>query len=142
MLTEKLEAAKTLCQSITHMRLVLLFSLPYVDLALKIPKQLDMIYDLVLHLLKFVLIVLLGEATDRVLHRQGCYNSSKNIVILAAYLGQIPKIRKKLQDVVTTVVDERDAELLEQHGLEEDETPTVRQVQASSRVLIRLVFGA
>ena len=99
-----------------------------------------MIYDLVLHLLKFVLVGRFGAATDRILHRQGCYNSAKNIVVLAAYLGQIPKIRKKLQDVVTTVIDERDSELLEQHGLEEDETPTVRQVQASSRVLIRFVL--
>ncbi|CCO36196.1 NFX1-type zinc finger-containing protein 1 [Rhizoctonia solani AG-1 IB] len=82
--------------------------------------ELDMIYDLVLHLLK-----------------QGCYNSSRNIVILSAYLGQIPKIRKKLQNVVTIVVDERDADLLEQLGLDEEDSTPVQQVQASSRVLIR-----
>ncbi|CAE6473604.1 unnamed protein product [Rhizoctonia solani] len=82
--------------------------------------ELDMIHDLVLHLLK-----------------QGCYNSSRNIVILSAYLGQIPKIRKKLQNVVTIVVDERDAELLEQLGLDEEDSTPVQQVQASSRVLIR-----
>ncbi|QRV96757.1 Zinc finger, NF-X1-type [Ceratobasidium sp. AG-Ba] len=82
--------------------------------------ELDMIHDLVLHLLK-----------------QGCYNSSRDIVILAAYLGQIPKIRKRLQNVVTTVIDERDSELLDQHGIEEEETILVQQVQASSRVLIR-----
>ncbi|CAE6460674.1 unnamed protein product [Rhizoctonia solani] len=82
--------------------------------------ELDMIYDLVLHFLK-----------------QGCYNSSKNIVVLSAYLGQIPKIRKKLQNVVTTVVDERDAELLEQLGLDDEDSTPVQQVQASSRVLIR-----
>ncbi|CAE6502582.1 unnamed protein product [Rhizoctonia solani] len=82
--------------------------------------ELDMIYDLVLHLLK-----------------QGCYNSSKNIVVLSAYLGQIPKIRKKLQNVVTTVVDERDAELLEQLGLDDEDSTPVQLVQASSRVLIR-----
>ncbi|KAG8742681.1 hypothetical protein FRC10_001037 [Ceratobasidium sp. 414] len=82
--------------------------------------ELDMMHDLVLHLLK-----------------QGCYNSPKDIVILAAYLGQIPKIRKRLQDVVTTVVDERDSELLEQHGIEDEDVTSVQQVQASSRVLIR-----
>lgn len=70
-------------------------------------------------------------------NRQGCYNSGKNIVILSVYLGQIPKIRKKLQNVVTTVVDERDAELLEQMGLDEEDVTPVQQVQASSRVLIR-----
>ncbi|KAG8703866.1 hypothetical protein FRC09_003894, partial [Ceratobasidium sp. 395] len=82
--------------------------------------ELDMMHDLVLHLLK-----------------QGCYNSPKDIVILAAYLGQIPKIRKRLQNVVTTVIDERDSELLEQHGIEDEDVITVQQVQASSRVLIR-----
>ncbi|KAF8599525.1 P-loop containing nucleoside triphosphate hydrolase protein, partial [Ceratobasidium sp. AG-I] len=82
--------------------------------------ELDMIHDLVLHLL-----------------RQGCYSNQGNIVILAAYLGQIPKIRKKLQDVVTTIVDDRDSELLAQHGLEEEEVTTVQRVQVSSRVLIR-----
>ncbi|CAE6437801.1 unnamed protein product, partial [Rhizoctonia solani] len=82
--------------------------------------ELDMIYDLVLHFLK-----------------QGCYNSSRNIVILSAYLGQIPKIRKKLQNVVTTVVDERDAELLERLGLDDEDSTPVQQVQASSRVIIR-----
>ncbi|KAG9092170.1 hypothetical protein FS749_015949 [Ceratobasidium sp. UAMH 11750] len=82
--------------------------------------ELDMMRDLVLHLLK-----------------QGCYNSPKDIVILAAYLGQIPKIRKRLQDVVTTVVDERDSELLDQHGIEDEDVTSVQQVQASSRVLIR-----
>ncbi|KAG8790256.1 hypothetical protein FRC12_012372 [Ceratobasidium sp. 428] len=82
--------------------------------------ELNMMHDLVLHLLK-----------------QGCYNSPKDIVILAAYLGQIPKIRKKLQNVVTTVIDERDSELLEQHGIEDEDVITVQHVQASSRVLIR-----
>ncbi|KAJ1302896.1 hypothetical protein OPQ81_003195 [Rhizoctonia solani] len=82
--------------------------------------ELDMIYDLVLHLLK-----------------QGCYSSPRNIVVLSAYLGQIPKIRKKLQNVVTIVVDERDAELLEQLGLDDEDSTPVQQVQASSRVLIR-----
>ncbi|KAF8598648.1 hypothetical protein BDV93DRAFT_593819 [Ceratobasidium sp. AG-I] len=82
--------------------------------------ELDMIYDLVLHLL-----------------RQGCYSDEGNIVILAAYLGQIPKIRKKLQGIVTTVVDERDSELLAQHGLEEEGAPSVQRVEVSSRVLVR-----
>ncbi|CAE6473590.1 unnamed protein product [Rhizoctonia solani] len=82
--------------------------------------EIDMIYDLVLHLL-----------------RQGCYNKEGNIVVLAAYLGQIPKIRQKLRDVVTTIVDERDAELLEQHGIEDEETTTVQEVKVSKHVLIR-----
>ncbi|KAH7335672.1 hypothetical protein B0J17DRAFT_667287 [Rhizoctonia solani] len=82
--------------------------------------EIDMIYELVLHLL-----------------RQGCYNKEGNIVILAAYLGQIPKIRQKLKDVVTTIVDERDAELLVQHGIEDEETTTVQEVKVSKHVLIR-----
>ncbi|KAF8598651.1 hypothetical protein BDV93DRAFT_593821 [Ceratobasidium sp. AG-I] len=81
--------------------------------------EVEMIHDLVLHLL-----------------RQGCYSNEGNIVILAAYLGQIPKIRKKLQGIVTTVVDERDSELLVQHGLDE-EGSLVQQVEVSKRVLIR-----
>jgi hypothetical protein len=76
---------------------------------------------------------------NKFVKRQGCYNSSKNIVILSAYLGQIPKIRKRLQSVVTTVVDERDAELLDQLGLDEEDVTPVQQVQASNRVLIRSV---
>ncbi|CAE6531432.1 unnamed protein product [Rhizoctonia solani] len=82
--------------------------------------EVDMIYQLVLHLL-----------------RQGCYNKEGNIVVLAAYLGQIPKIRQKLRDVVTTIIDERDAELLEQHGIEDEETTTVQEVKVSKHVLIR-----
>ncbi|KAG8761161.1 hypothetical protein FRC11_014303 [Ceratobasidium sp. 423] len=81
--------------------------------------RIDMIHDLVLHLLK-----------------QGCYNKPGNIVILAAYLGQIPKLRKKLQDIVTIVIDERDAELLEQHGMDE-EAATVQRVPLSKQVIIR-----
>ncbi|KDN37126.1 hypothetical protein RSAG8_10335, partial [Rhizoctonia solani AG-8 WAC10335] len=82
--------------------------------------EIDMIYELVLHLL-----------------RQGCYNKEGNIVVLAAYLGQIPKIRQKLRDVVTTIIDERDAELLVQHGIEDEETTTVQEVKVSKHVLIR-----
>ncbi|KAG8696225.1 hypothetical protein FRC11_000893, partial [Ceratobasidium sp. 423] len=82
--------------------------------------EVEMIYQLVLHLL-----------------RQGCYNKEGNIVVLAAYLGQIPKIRQKLRDVVTTIVDERDAELLERHGIEDEETTTVQEVKVSKHVLIR-----
>jgi hypothetical protein len=41
--------------------------------------------------------------------------------------------------VVTTVIDERDSELLEQHGIDDEEVTTVQRVQASSRVLIRYV---
>ncbi|CUA71429.1 Nonribosomal peptide synthetase 1 [Aspergillus fumigatus Af293] [Rhizoctonia solani] len=82
--------------------------------------KIDMIYDLVLHLIK-----------------QGCYNKPGNIVILAAYLGQIPKLRKRLQDVVTIVIDERDAELLEQQGIDQEDTSTVQKVQLSKQVTIR-----
>ncbi|CAE6444479.1 unnamed protein product [Rhizoctonia solani] len=82
--------------------------------------EIDMIYDLVLHLL-----------------RQGCYNKPGNIVILAAYLGQIPKLRKKLQEIVTIVIDERDAELLEQQTMDQDEAATVQKVQLSKQVIIR-----
>ncbi|KAH7335664.1 hypothetical protein B0J17DRAFT_769497 [Rhizoctonia solani] len=82
--------------------------------------EVDMIYDLVLHLLK-----------------QGCYNKPGNIVILAAYLGQIPKLRKKLEGIVTIVIDERDAEQLEQHTMDQEETGTVQDVQLSKQVTIR-----
>ncbi|KAL5632189.1 hypothetical protein ACGC1H_000258 [Rhizoctonia solani] len=82
--------------------------------------EIDMIYDLVLHLIK-----------------QGSYNKPGNIVILAAYLGQIPKLRKKLQDVVTIVIDERDAELLEQQTMDQEETGTIQKVQLSKQVIIR-----
>ncbi|CCO31231.1 NFX1-type zinc finger-containing protein 1 [Rhizoctonia solani AG-1 IB] len=82
--------------------------------------EVDMIYDLVLHLLK-----------------QGCYNKPGNIVVLAAYLGQIPKLRRKLQEIVTIVIDERDAELLERHTMDQEETGTVEQVQLSKQVIIR-----
>jgi hypothetical protein len=58
---------------------------------------------------------------------------------LAAYLGQIPKLRRKLQEIVTIVIDERDAELLERHTMDQEETGTVQQVQLSKQVIIRLV---
>jgi hypothetical protein len=97
-----------------------------------------MIYDLVLHLLRFAVSALsIPVNTKSSFFRQGCYTNAGNIVILAAYLGQIPKIRKKLEDVVTTIVDDRDSELLAQHGLEEEEVTTVQRVQVTTRVLIR-----
>ena len=74
------------------------------------------------------------------IHRQGCYNKPGSIVILAAYLGQIPKLRQKLEDIVTIVIDERDAELLEQQTIDQEETATVQQVQLSQQVIIRLVI--
>ncbi|CAE6459342.1 unnamed protein product [Rhizoctonia solani] len=86
--------------------------------------EIDMIYDLVVHLLK-----------------QGLYNTPGNIVVLAAYLGQIPKLRQKLQKVVTIVVDERDAELLDQHTMDQEDTGTVQQVQLSKQVIIRILEG-
>ncbi|EUC58484.1 NFX1-type zinc finger protein, partial [Rhizoctonia solani AG-3 Rhs1AP] len=82
--------------------------------------EVDMIYDLVLHLLK-----------------QGCYNTPGNIVILAAYLGQIPKLRKKLEDIVTIVIDERDAELLDLPTNDGEEAGTIKQVELSKQVTIR-----
>ncbi|KAF8748917.1 P-loop containing nucleoside triphosphate hydrolase protein [Rhizoctonia solani] len=63
------------------------------------------------------------------------YNKEGNIVVLAAYLGQIPKIRQRLRDIVTTIVDERDAELLEQHGIEDEETTTVQESKSRSTSL-------
>ncbi|CAE6473587.1 unnamed protein product [Rhizoctonia solani] len=82
--------------------------------------EVNLIYDLVAHLL-----------------RQGCYNDEGNIVVLAAYLGQVPKIQQKLQSLVTTVVDDRDADLLAEHGLEETELATTREMNISKRVLVR-----
>lgn len=73
------------------------------------------------------------------LHRQGCYNEPGSIVVLAAYLGQIPKIRRKLQDVVKIIVDERDLELLEEHGIDEEATTTPED-KLSQQVLIRLAL--
>ncbi|KAJ1299734.1 hypothetical protein OPQ81_007323 [Rhizoctonia solani] len=69
--------------------------------------------------------------------RQGCYNDEGSIVVLAAYLGQVPKIQQKLQELVTTVVDDRDAELLAQHGLEKTEISTTPETEISKRVLVR-----
>ncbi|EUC58482.1 NFX1-type zinc finger protein, partial [Rhizoctonia solani AG-3 Rhs1AP] len=82
--------------------------------------EINLIYDLVAHLL-----------------RQGCYNEEGNIVVLAAYLGQVPKIQQKLQSLVTTVVDDRDAEALAEHGVEETELATTREIDMSKRVLVR-----
>lgn len=101
-----------------------------------------MIHDLVLHLLKYIYpchSYFYPSILITIIRRQGCYNNQKNIVILSAYLGQIPKIRKKLQNVVTTVVDERDATLLDQLGLDDDDATPVQQIHASNRVLIRSV---
>ncbi|KAG8683819.1 hypothetical protein FRC08_014053, partial [Ceratobasidium sp. 394] len=58
------------------------------------------------------------------------------IVVLSAYLGQIPKIHAKFKGEVTTVVDERDVDQLAERGLETD-IATVEQVELSKRVLIR-----
>ncbi|KAH7335671.1 hypothetical protein B0J17DRAFT_769501 [Rhizoctonia solani] len=82
--------------------------------------EVDLIHDLVAHLL-----------------RQGCYNDERNIVVLAAYLGQVPKIQQRLQGLVTTVLDDRDAELLAEHGLEEAKLATTREMNISKRVLVR-----
>lgn len=73
--------------------------------------------------------------------RQGCYNQEGNIVILAAYLGQIPKIRQKLRGMVTIVVDERDAELLDARGIVEEESTIVQEVKLSQQVIIRSVLN-
>lgn len=73
---------------------------------------------------------------------QGSYSEQGDIVILAAYLGQIPRIRDSLAGVVTTVIDERDATNLAERGDESvipEATTTVERVQVSKRVLIRLV---
>ncbi|KAG8709972.1 hypothetical protein FRC11_005001 [Ceratobasidium sp. 423] len=82
--------------------------------------EVNLIYDLVAHLL-----------------RQGCYNDERNIVVLAAYLGQVPKIQQKLQSLVTTVVDDRDAAMLAEHGIEETQLATTREMDISKRVLVR-----
>ena len=75
---------------------------------------------------------------------QGAYSEPGDIVILASYLGQIPRIRDSLLGEVTTVIDERDATALaEQEG--EDiypdavNGPVVESVKVSKRVLIRWV---
>ncbi|KAG8690476.1 hypothetical protein FRC11_011354, partial [Ceratobasidium sp. 423] len=82
--------------------------------------SIDMIHDLVLHLFK-----------------QGCYNKPRNIVILAAYLGQIPKLCKKLQDIATIVIDERDAALLAKPGPGKNKLANTCQTNTSRRVLVR-----
>ncbi|KAG9127476.1 hypothetical protein FRC07_013285 [Ceratobasidium sp. 392] len=85
--------------------------------------EVDMIYAFVKHLL-----------------RQGCYGTSApasgTIVILSAYLGQIPKLHAKFKGEITTIVDERDIDQLAECGLEAD-IAMVEQVELSKRVLIR-----
>ncbi|QRV86468.1 Zinc finger, NF-X1-type [Ceratobasidium sp. AG-Ba] len=84
--------------------------------------EVDMIYGLVKHLL-----------------RQGCYGVSSDsgtIVVLSAYLGQIPKINAKFRGEITTVVDERDMDQLAEQGIDTD-IATVGQVELSKRVLVR-----
>ncbi|KDQ16534.1 hypothetical protein BOTBODRAFT_107034 [Botryobasidium botryosum FD-172 SS1] len=87
--------------------------------------EVEMIRDLVLYFL-----------------RQGVYSEQGDIVILAAYLGQIARIRDKLAGLVTTVIDERDAAKLaeqEDDNVDGGNTSVVESVQVSKRVLIRTV---
>jgi hypothetical protein len=67
---------------------------------------------------------------------QGCYGATGSIVVLSAYLGQIPKIYAKLEGEIATLIDERDADALAEQGLETD-IPTIQHVEVSKRVLIR-----
>ncbi|KAH7335665.1 hypothetical protein B0J17DRAFT_707621 [Rhizoctonia solani] len=68
---------------------------------------------------------------------EGCYNKPGNIVIFVAYLGQIPKLCKELQEIVTIVIDEQDAKLLEQQIIDQEEMVTVQKVQQSKQVTIQ-----
>lgn len=72
-------------------------------------------------------------------HSQGTYSKNRDIVVLCAYLGQLVQIRKALASEVTTVIDERDAMQLIDHGENEDVAGTidgaiVENVKVSSRV--------
>lgn len=82
--------------------------------------EVEMIYGLVKHIL-----------------RQGRYgNSPDSIVILSAYLGQIPKIHDKLKGEMTTVIDDRDVAQLAEQGVELD-VAEVKEVELSKRVRVR-----
>ncbi|KAG8909678.1 hypothetical protein FRC01_006802 [Tulasnella sp. 417] len=88
--------------------------------------EVDMIRDLVLHLL-----------------RQGTYTKTGDIVVLCAYLGQLVKLRKALEGEVVTVVDERDIAKLLDHRDEEDVArifeSAVQQVRIDSAVQLKTV---
>ncbi|KAG8908575.1 hypothetical protein FRC01_007332 [Tulasnella sp. 417] len=88
--------------------------------------EVDMIRDLVLHLL-----------------RQGTYTKTGDIVVLCAYLGQLVKLRKAFEGEVVTVVDERDIAKLLDHRDEEDVAGivenAVQQVSIDSAVQLKTV---
>lgn len=113
-------------------------------------EQVEMIKDMVIYLLRFVFIhrVTVNHQLN-ITRRQGCYSEDGDIVVLAAYLGQLSKLRDALSGQVTVVIDERDkAALEEQEDEKEDDGeafPTVEQIQISRRVsyphqLFRLVW--
>ncbi|KIO21374.1 hypothetical protein M407DRAFT_80478 [Tulasnella calospora MUT 4182] len=88
--------------------------------------EVDMIRDLVLHLL-----------------RQGIYTENGDIVVLCAYLGQLVKLRNALEGEVMTVVGERDLAKLLDHRDEEDVAgifdDAVQQVEISRLVHLKTV---
>ena len=67
---------------------------------------------------------------------QGEYNSSGDIAVLCAYLGQLQKVRAALLSLkVTVAVDERDEDQLVRQGLQgNDETPLTEEVEVASHV--------
>ncbi|KAJ7200706.1 hypothetical protein C8J57DRAFT_1413236 [Mycena rebaudengoi] len=85
--------------------------------------EVDMIKDLVLHLL-----------------RQGCYSEEGDIVVLCAYLGQLARVRDALSNEVAVVIDGRDKENLaeqEEEKLEDDSQ--VEHVKVTTRVRLRTI---
>ncbi|KAJ6499128.1 hypothetical protein C8R45DRAFT_981206 [Mycena sanguinolenta] len=81
--------------------------------------EVDMIKDLVLHLL-----------------RQGCYSEEGDIVVLCAYLGQLARVRDALRNEVAVVIDGRDKENLaeQEEELDSDDHAQVERVQVTKRV--------
>ena len=67
---------------------------------------------------------------------QGEYNDQGDIAVLCAYLGQLQRVRTALQSLkVTVAVDERDEDQLVKQGLQdEDETPSIEEVEVTSQV--------
>ncbi|KAJ7651473.1 hypothetical protein DFH06DRAFT_1207067 [Mycena polygramma] len=87
--------------------------------------EVDMIKDLVLHLL-----------------RQGCYSEEGDIVVLCAYLGQLARVRDALGNEVAVIIDGRDKEnLAEQEEELEDraDQAQVERIQVTKRVRLRTI---
>ncbi|CCA71455.1 related to ECM32-DNA dependent ATPase/DNA helicase B [Serendipita indica DSM 11827] len=72
--------------------------------------------------------------------RQGVYNDPSSIVILCTYLGQLTKIREALASCkLSVVLDERDEKLLADEDVQDESTPSSKEVDVSKQIRIRTV---